>query len=134
MYRSFDVEDAFKDENCSDHLADTSVLADHSKQEQSISNSKPDDFDRSDDVEQFAKSDHGHSSTRLGQSNRHAKRTSTGDHGRYTSLSDVEFDRVWDRLDEDAEGTDAYGWPASNYKRTPRRGDISIQSLDEKSN
>ncbi|XP_031829184.1 thrombospondin isoform X2 [Nomia melanderi] len=132
VYRSSAVEDAFKDENCPDHLADTSVPADYSKHEESIWYSNTGDFDRSDDVEQFAKSDHGHSSTRLGQSNRHAKRTSTGNHGKYTSLGDFEFDQNWDRLDEDAEETDAYGRAASNYKRTPRRGDISIQSLDEK--
>nr|XP_033339765.1 cartilage oligomeric matrix protein-like [Megalopta genalis] len=52
---------------------------------------------------------------------RHAKRASEGGgHDRYSSLDDIELDRELDDR-----------WNP-NYKRTPRRGDITIQSLDEK--
>ncbi|XP_076645729.1 thrombospondin isoform X2 [Halictus rubicundus] len=157
VYRSSYVDDAFKEENCPEHSAERNAATVLSKEEESSNwfshsdnSDGTDDFDRLNDAERFARSrsrthsrlqsqsqsqsesEHGHSSARSGRSNRPAKRTSEDGHDKYSSLGDIEIDREWEKLNEDEEETDPYGRSISNYKRTPRRGDITIQSLDEK--
>ncbi|KZC04077.1 Cartilage oligomeric matrix protein [Dufourea novaeangliae] len=131
VYRSSSIGDAFKEENCPNH--DTSVHGDLSKESNWFTDIDESDrfdrVDRTDDLESIIpRPGHGHPSARLGQSNRHhAKRAPEDDHGKYSSLSDFELDREWDTDDEQT-----YGRSAATNKRIPRRGDIGIQSLDEK--
>ncbi|XP_076289309.1 thrombospondin isoform X2 [Lasioglossum baleicum] len=140
VYRSSYVDDAFKEENCPEHLTHRNgAITVLSKQEESsdwFTNpddlDEPDDFDRLNVAERFERSRSRTYSRLQTQSNRHGKDTSEDGRDKYSSLGDIEMDRELDRLDEDEEETDPYGRPISNSKRTPRRGDISIQSLDEK--
>ncbi|XP_017767633.1 PREDICTED: cartilage oligomeric matrix protein [Eufriesea mexicana] len=113
-----------------------------------------DDFDES-DFRETHRSNHDHRFAERGQSNLYDKRVSEDDSGKYGSTSDLGVDqpdlsnhmkRMQRTRAEYFDGTvpeklgkfnhsdelDVLSQSDGNYKRVPRRGDIAIQSLDER--